>query len=135
MRFTPKRYAEALFTEIEGKSKEEAEVIIKKFVEVMSNNHNLSMEDRVLEQFKRVWNDNLGVIEAQITTAHKLGSEQRKDIEEYILKESGAKELVIKETVDSAIIGGMVIKFRDKILDGSVKTRLLEMREKMVRGS
>jgi len=62
-----------------------------------------------------------------------LDKETGKLLKNYITGLSGAKEVLVSEKTDKNILGGVIIKYGDKVLDGSLKTSLEELKEKMIK--
>jgi len=133
MRRTPKQYAQALFEAVSGKKDGEIGGIVKKFAEVMIADNQVSNFERILWYFNEIWNKHWGIAEAEITSADKPDSETVSFLRDFIAGLSGRREVVLKQRVDKDILGGVVIRYGDRVLDGSLRTRLRELREKMVR--
>lgn len=64
---------------------------------------------------------------AEITSAIELSESQKKAVEEKLLTTTSYKKIIAKYSVDKALIGGMVIRIGDRIVDSSVKTKLETM--------
>jgi F-type H+-transporting ATPase subunit delta len=64
-----------------------------------------------------------GPTEVEVTTAAALAADQRQALEGKLATQYGAN-LVYDYQVDPAILGGMIVRLGDKLIDGSVKTRL-----------
>jgi len=54
-------------------------------------------------------------------------------LENYIAELSGAKEVVLNEKIDKNILGGVVIRYGDRVVDGSLRTSLEELKNKMIK--
>lgn len=67
--------------------------------------------------------------EAEVVSALPLTDEERKVVETDIASRIGAKEVAFK--VDPSILGGLLIKVGDKVLDGSVAGKLEGLRENL----
>lgn len=61
---------------------------------------------------------------AYVTTAMELSETQKKAVEAKLLETAGYKEMEIHYSVDSAIIGGMIIRINDRVVDSSIRTKL-----------
>ena len=69
---------------------------------------------------------------AYVTTAMELSEAQKKAVEAKLLETAGYKEMEIHYSVDSAIIGGMIIRINDRVVDSSVRTKLEEMKKTLL---
>lgn len=67
---------------------------------------------------------------AEVTSALPLTDEEKASVKEDILSRLGDHASVTFR-VDPSILGGLVIRFGDKVLDGSVEGRLEEMRQRL----
>jgi F-type H+-transporting ATPase subunit delta len=74
-----------------------------------------------------------GVARASLVSAIKLSDETVEKIRETLSQKTG-KDIVLETEQDPSLIGGIVTKIGDLVLDGSIKTQLLNMRESLKRG-
>jgi F-type H+-transporting ATPase subunit b len=66
---------------------------------------------------------------AEVTSALPLNKDEEASVKKDVLAKSGAKDVTFK--VDPAILGGLVIKVGDKVLDGSVAGKLEGLRQSL----
>ncbi len=85
----------------------------------------LSIVDYVIDCIKEL----LLIGKATITTALELDDAKKERIVEELLKTSHYKSLEVEYVVDNSIIGGIVIRIGDRVVDSSVKTRIEKMRK------
>ena len=81
----------------------------------------------VAEAFARMADEQQGIAHAVVTTAVPLSAEQLTSIERQ-LSASLQKRVHATSAVDPGIIGGVVVRVGDKLVDGSVRTRLKRLR-------
>jgi F-type H+-transporting ATPase subunit delta len=79
-------------------------------------------------------NDRVSQVEAgptpvEVVTAIPLGDDQRKKLETKLASQYGTN-LVCSYRVDAAILGGIIVR-GDKLIDGSVATRLAAMKQSL----
>ena len=74
-----------------------------------------------------------GVARASLISATELTSEIIEKIRNSLSKRTG-KDIVLEVEQDPGLIGGIVTRIGDLVLDGSIKTQLLNMRETLKRG-
>ena len=74
-----------------------------------------------------------GVARASLVSATELSSEAVDKIRASLSKRTG-KDIVLEIEQDPTLIGGIVTRIGDLVLDGSIKTQLLNMRESLKRG-
>ncbi|MGH2614741.1 MAG: F0F1 ATP synthase subunit delta [Thermomicrobiales bacterium] len=74
-----------------------------------------------------------GVVVAEVTTAEPLNEAERDLVREKLEAMTGQKvELAIK--IDPDIIGGIIIRIGDQVIDGSVRNKLEKMRTRLMAG-
>jgi F-type H+-transporting ATPase subunit delta len=83
------------------------------------------------EEFRRMVDEHRGILRAQVTTAVELDA-GRKDQLAKTLAQATGKQVVVTHQVDPAIVGGMVIKVGDRVLDGSIARGLQGLRRALV---
>lgn len=124
---TPKQYAVALHQTTAGLSGKPLEEVLKQFVLLLARDHNLKQANSIINEFIHYSKKAEGIAEIEITTAGNL---DEKTIEN-IKKSFGDKvEATIK--IDKTILGGIKIRTEDRILDASLKTQLLKLKESII---
>ena len=131
MKIKPKQYAISLFESLDGANEKRAKEIIEKFVQVLVENNQASQIEKIIKYFENLWNKENSLVEAEIVSARELDKSVIKLLNNYIIELSDAKKVNIKEKVDKSILGGVVIKYGDKILDSSLKNKLGEFRSSL----
>lgn len=74
-----------------------------------------------------------GIIRADLISATELSSESFEQIRNSLSKLTG-KQVLLDTKLDASLIGGVITKIGDLVLDGSIKTQLQNMRESLKRG-
>jgi F-type H+-transporting ATPase subunit delta len=74
-----------------------------------------------------------GVLQASLVSASELSSETVEKIRTTLSKRTG-KDIILQVEQDPSLIGGIVSRIGDLVLDGSIKSQLLNMRESLKRG-
>ena len=87
--------------------------------------------DEILGYFIERVREDEGIGTAYVTTAFALSEEKKKQIQDRILAGTKYKKLDMVYRVDESIIGGMVIRIRDRVVDSSLKTRLEKMEREL----
>jgi F-type H+-transporting ATPase subunit delta len=83
---------------------------------------------QVSSEYERLLEEKRGVVVAEVTTAVPLSDALRTRLVEKLAAATG-RTVSLREHVDPAIVGGIVIKVAGRVLDGSVTTQLRELRQ------
>ena len=84
----------------------------------------------LLAEFGRLLNAHYGREEAEVVTAVPISDEEKERITKDLAAIAG-KEVVLSLKVDPDIMGGLVARIGDKLIDGSVRTRLKDLRRSL----
>jgi F-type H+-transporting ATPase subunit delta len=83
---------------------------------------------QVSSEYERLLEEKRGVVVAEVTTAVPLSDALRARLVEKLAAATG-RTVSLREHVDPAIVGGIVIKVAGRVLDGSVTPQLRELRQ------
>ncbi|MCM1046821.1 MAG: ATP synthase F1 subunit delta [Clostridiales bacterium] len=89
--------------------------------------------DDILEYFIMEVKKYKGIGVATVTTAVPLRDEQRAKIERRLLDTTKYKSMEMHYKQDAALIGGMVVRIGDRVVDSSIKTKLNEMQRDLLK--
>lgn len=70
---------------------------------------------------------------ATVTTAIELGEAQKTQVKERLLATTKYVEFEMNYIVDQSLIGGMVIRIGDRVVDSSIKTQLYELKKELLK--
>ncbi|MDD4271648.1 MAG: ATP synthase F1 subunit delta [Patescibacteria group bacterium] len=133
MKITIKQFALSLYETVDGKSPNQVKAVIKKFVEILAENNQLSKAEKITAEFIKIWNNKHGIVEARAVSAKVLEKPAVKLLKDYIVKLSGAKEVMLSREINKDILGGVVIRYGDRVVDGSLKTQLVDLKDKLIK--
>ena len=108
--------------------------MIANFVGVLTERQSTGLIQKIVDEYSELLNEALGRQRAEVTTATAMTSAQERRLRET-LGSALQKEIVLDTRQDPDIIGGLVVRVGDQIIDGSVRTRLQIMRQRLVQGS
>ncbi len=97
---------------------------------VMDRHGRLSLYSTVVEVFRQRCQDRFGEVDVEVTTAIPLDQASREALRASVAKVTG-KSPILVETVDGALLGGMVLRFGDRKIDTSVAKDLRTMRGRL----
>ncbi len=93
----------------------------------------LSMAGDIAGEYQRLLDSYRGIEQAEVITAIPLDDEDRQRLEQHLGAVVG-KKVVLKLKVDSSLIGGIIARIGDKLLDGSTHSKLMALRNELASG-
>lgn len=82
----------------------------------------------IVDEFVEQANKDRNIVQAKVSTAVELIEEEKKAIEQLLAKITG-KKVQSSFVVEPSLVGGVLVHIGDKVIDGSIKARLDNMRE------
>ena len=104
------------------------------FVSLLATRNSVASLPNIADAFQELVDSEKGVERAEIVSAVKLTDEQERDIVDKLAQMVG-KDLSVITYVDESILGGYLARVGDRLIDGSVKTQLENMRRELIRGA
>jgi len=98
---------------------------------VMNVKGRLGLLAQVAEQYQELLDEQMGKIEVDVTVAHRLDPETMELVRQRV-SSALKKDAIVHQYVDESIIGGLVLKVEDKLIDGSVRAQLNAMKRKLM---
>ncbi|MCL6635552.1 MAG: F0F1 ATP synthase subunit delta [Peptococcaceae bacterium] len=84
----------------------------------------------IVAEFVKLANAGRNIVAAQVTSAVELNNEEKGKLDQVLARLTG-KKVQTSYAVDPSLIGGVVVRMGDKIIDGSIKTRLATLKERL----
>lgn len=73
-----------------------------------------------------------GIGIASVTTATDLSDSQKKAVEKRLLETTPYKSMEMHYDVDETLIGGMIIRIKDRVVDSSIHTKLNKLQRELL---
>lgn len=89
--------------------------------------------DSILDYFVDEVKKLKGIGIAYVSTAVPLSEAKKKEIENKLLTTTSFQQMEMHFSVDEDLIGGMIIRIGDRVVDSSIKTGLFEMRRQLLK--
>jgi len=74
-----------------------------------------------------------GIGVAYVSSALPLREEQKKQIEEKLLETTAFKSMEMHYQTEESLIGGLVIRIGDRVVDSSIRTKLSELKKQLMK--
>ena len=110
-----------------------AEPIFMNFLELLLEKHRMPVIHRVRRDYEELWREANKLLPVQVTTAIELDEKIVKELGDRISEQTGQK-VDLTASVQPDIIGGLVLRVGNSILDASIRNRLEQLRRQVARG-
>ena len=95
----------------------------KNFIQILIDADRLSLATEIYNLFEAMRSEAEGVADVEVISAFPLEQQQQDDIAKTMEQRLG-KKIAINTSIDESLIGGIVIRSGDSVIDASVKGRL-----------
>ncbi|MBU0998842.1 F0F1 ATP synthase subunit delta [Patescibacteria group bacterium] len=125
--------AQAIYLSSKDKTGHELSLFLVRVVKFLDRKRFLGRANDVLFRLKKIINREHGIIEAKISSVTKLHEETKKDIIHTLKKRYEAREIILLESLDERLLGGIKIEANDEIIDASLKNKINKLQEYLIR--
>lgn len=107
-----------------------ASKILRNFLFIVADRQRTHLIPEIVSAFQEVLRQRQGIAEAEITSAVELSTSQKQEFAKTLARMTG-KKVEPKYSLDSTLLGGAVVRIGDTIYDGSLRSRLTELRARL----
>lgn len=97
---------------------------IKRLAAYLVENNLVNQADLLVNDIAHELFVQAGTLTVEVVSARQLSAALRQSISELLQSDTGAKKVVMHQSVDEALVGGFVARTADAELDASVRTKL-----------
>ena len=108
----------------------QASTLVRNMVSLMVSKGIVEHLPQVKTEFSRLVDRHRGIERVKAYSAVALDQPDKDRIREYVMRMVN-KDVALETEVDPSIIGGLVIRVGDKLLDGSTRTKLLSLKSEL----
>lgn len=130
MRLTPRQYAKTLFEALQETAPKDHDKVLDNFAGALALNNDIRMFEDIALEYERLEKESKGIRLAEVTSARPLDAESEREIVKRLNGMANAG-VEIRKKVDEKILGGVVIRLDDTLIDASVKGSLEKLRDEI----
>ena len=133
MKITSTQYAQALFDAVAETNPKDHDKVLDNFVRILAQNGDLGKYDEINAEFRKLKLSSEGIKEAEVTVAREaeLNHQIIQELNAVVQARGLPSKLEIKQKIDESIIGGVVVRVDDTLIDASVKTQLNNLNKEL----
>jgi F-type H+-transporting ATPase subunit delta len=104
------------------------------FLKLLAERHRIPVMPRIRRNFEELWAEENRLLPVRVTAAVELDDELVKGIGRRIEEQTGRK-VELSSNVDPEVLGGLVVRVGNMVLDASVRNRLERIRKQVARAA
>jgi ATP synthase F1 delta subunit len=112
------------------KAVQDADPRVQNFLEALIERHRMPVIFRIRAQFEQMWEDERALLPVVLTSAVKLDEDTVRHIGDRVGEQTG-RTVELSSQVDPDILGGIVLRVGNLILDASIRNRLEQVRKQV----
>jgi F-type H+-transporting ATPase subunit delta len=128
---TPTEQRAAVLTDLLG---DRASEPVHNLVQLLLRRGRIEQVSRVAAQFRRLDDERRGITHATATSATPLSPDEVRALTTRLEESTGGRIALVVE-VDPSLLGGLVVRVGDRLIDGSVRGRLERLRAQLISGA
>jgi F-type H+-transporting ATPase subunit delta len=107
-----------------------ADPIFMNFLETLLERHRMPVIFRIRARYEQLWDEENRLLPVQVTSSIELDQDTVRSIGQRIGEQTGQK-VELSTTVDPEILGGIVLRVGNFVLDASIRNRLDQLRKQV----
>ncbi len=104
---------------------------VHNFMMLLIDKHRITLIEEIVGEYEALSNQARNIVVAHVTTAVAMNQKQQ-DALTAKLKAITGKDIQLKTHIDSSIIGGVVVKMGDRLIDGSVTSQIQSLTKQLM---
>lgn len=100
---------------------------------LLESRNKMHLAPGIRAAYQEMADDRSGVAHATVTTAVALSDDERQTVSARLSELTG-KRVDVSAVVDEKIIGGIIARIGDQLIDGSTRTRLVALKRRLAAG-
>src|SRR5688572_5355464 len=126
-KIAPEEKKRVLRTVLEGR----VHPLFLNFLMILLNKRRQRLLMEMGHEYRNLLDERLGRLHVQVTLARQPDDRARADLAAQLTKTLG-REAIPHVKVDPDILGGVIVRYGDRVLDGSLRRRMLSLRRRLL---
>ena len=111
-----------------------AEEMFANFLKTLIDNHRMPVIFRIRRQYEALWREEHRLLPVEVTSAIELDDAIANQIRERVEQQTG-RTVELSRRVDEGIIGGLIVRVSNMVLDASIRNQLERLRRHVARAA
>jgi F-type H+-transporting ATPase subunit delta len=111
-----------------------ADDIFVNFLKVLVDHHRMPVIYRIQRQYDALWREENRLLPVEVTSAVELDEQVANEIAERVAQQTG-RRVELTRRVDESLLGGLVVRVSNMILDASIRNQLERLRRQVAKAT
>lgn len=108
--------------------------LTRRLLRLLLERRRLALVPEIERAYGEMWNESRGVVSAEAVSASALTPEQAAALEAALARVTG-RAVEMRSEVQAALVGGLLVRLQGRTYDGSVRTRLRLLKQRLAGGT
>jgi F-type H+-transporting ATPase subunit delta len=105
--------------------------LLQRLVGLLVQRDRVELLPLVAKAYVRLWNTSKGIVAAEAVSARELDETEAQAVSAAAGRALGGKKVDLRRRVDASLMGGLLLRMEGRVYDGSVRSRLRALRERL----
>ena len=105
--------------------------LLQRLVGLLVQRDRVELLPLVAKAYVRLWNTAKGIVAAEAVSARELDETEARAVSAAAARAIGGKQVDLRRCVDASLMGGLLLRMEGRVYDGSVRSRLRALRERL----
>jgi F-type H+-transporting ATPase subunit delta len=105
--------------------------LLQRLVGLLVQRDRVELLPHVAKAYVRLWNTSKGIVAAEAVSARELDEAEARAVSAAAARAIGGKQVDLRRRVDASLMGGLLLRMEGRVYDGSVRSRLRALRERL----
>lgn len=104
---------------------------VQNFIKLVCSKNRESLLPDIADAFLSQYRSHQGIEKVTVQSTAPVSEQDKQSIKQFIKQKTGAKEIELHTEINPDVIGGLVIKFGDNLLDSSIAAKLRKLKKEL----
>ncbi len=101
------------------------------FIKLICKKNRENILEDIADAFLSIYRASQGIEKVTVQSAAPINEQDQQSIKQFVKQKTGAREIELHTEINPSVIGGLVIKFGDNLLDTSISAKLRKLKKEL----
>jgi F-type H+-transporting ATPase subunit delta len=104
---------------------------VQNFIKLVCTKNRENILEDISDAFLTLYRSHQGIEKVTVQSAAPINEQDQQSIKQFVKQKTGAREIELHTEINPSVIGGLVIKFGDNLLDTSISAKLRKLKKEL----